>query len=139
MAAPVLTPTPTPRGFGWREWWPLLAGPLWWSVAELASVWLVENGCTLGFRDPAPPDPLPLNAGVLLIGAVALVATLHALYVAWQRWDRALDHEEKGRVYGDRKQFTALAGVAISLGFAAAIIYHTLTALLVRGCAAVIA
>jgi hypothetical protein len=102
----------------------VLAGPLAWALAEVASYSLAPTACWLG-------HPLVLYLAPL----VPLLAVLAGAGVAWRRWHREpAGSTEKGDPRDSRARFMALAGFCLCLAFALAILAFGLPPLLLKVC-----
>lgn len=144
MAAPVVTPTDAPYAFDPQSlrgraklWLPLAAGPVLWSVAEVASYWVVQMSCAGRWLLPDHPEAMPTRLVVGAIGLVALVLVGLSARAGWRRWDRQVDEQAPGQPYGDRQQFIALITVVFGVIFSVAILFHTLTPVFLPPCTAV--
>lgn len=141
MALHHLSPTSDPhafdpetRGDKLMQWAPIAAGPLLWTVVELASYWIVEAGCNAGWLLGDAPENVPARMLVALIGGIALLVVGLLLVRAWRGWDGRLDEQAEGAPYANRQQFMRLAGVTSGSLFGVAIAYHTLTVLFLPMC-----
>jgi hypothetical protein len=108
----------------------VLAGPLAWALAEVASYSLAPTACWLG-------HPLVLY----LVPLGPLLVVLAGAGLAWRRWRRQAGEPgepagstEKGDPGDSRARFMALAGFWLCLGFALAIVAFGLPPLLLKVC-----
>ncbi len=102
----------------------VLAGPLAWALAEVASYSLAPTACWLG-------HPLVLY----LVPLGPLLVVLAGAGLAWRRWRREpAGSTETGEPEGSRARFLALAGFWLCLGFALAIVAFGLPPLLLKVC-----
>jgi hypothetical protein len=108
-------------------WFAVLAGPLAFALAELASYSLAPTACWLG-------HPLVLY----LVPLFPLLVVLAGAALARRRWHRApgepAGSTETGEPGDSRARFMALAGFWLCLGFALAIVAFTLPPLLLKVC-----
>ncbi len=116
------------------QWAPIVAGPLLWTVVELASYWIVEAGCNAGWLLGDAPADVPARALVAGIGGIALLVLSVLMARAWRGWDRRLDEQSEGELYANRQQFMRLASLTSGSLFGIAILYHTVTALFLPAC-----
>ncbi len=105
-------------------WFAVLAGPLAFALAELASYSLAPTACWLG-------HPLVLY----IVPLAPLLVVLAGAALAWRRRHREPPGStETGDAGDSRSRFMALAGFWLCLGFALAIVAFTLPPLLLRVC-----
>jgi hypothetical protein len=132
---------PTNQTNSWMRWVQLLAGPVLWSLHFLASYFLVEAFCNMGWNFTI----LGINGLSSLLVTITILAivssSLFALksYRVWRKMN--MDHglrdefRETARWSEGPREFMYFSGFLLSVLFTAAILMVGIPAFLLRPCA----
>jgi hypothetical protein len=106
-----------------RLWFGLLAGPLAWTIDELAAIALAYDHCASGLNVSG------WLASMSLIGIVALAVTSVAIVSNWRLISGRVIDSGLGEVTDDRVRFMARFGLVVSALSLFAIFLRAITAL----------
>lgn len=125
---------PTTTAGKLAQWAPIAAGPVLWTINELASYWIVTVSCAEGWRLGIAPVELPARVLVAGLAMLSLALLGWLLLPVWRRWNRKLDEQAPGQPYADRHEFMRLTALTTGALFAVGIVYNALTTVLLPTC-----
>jgi hypothetical protein len=110
-----------------RLWLGLLAGPLAWTVDELAAIALAYDRCSAGLHVAG------WRAGMSAIGIAALAVTVWGMLSSWRVIDGGPIDSGLGEVTDDRVRFMARFALVVGALALFAILLRTITVLFLAG------